>query len=241
MAGLPSLVASGAKSLFVDKAGEFLSPQQMELGRFAMNPQVYLAEKGISAVADLLGYGSAYKELKTGAKDEKDYYKETMRDALGNILPGAVGDFVRATPKGVDAAAGVHTVWNPVTQSYEEKQSSSPVGTFDPFSNQRFDAQYNSNSMFNVDSPTYMGAQAPGALQRQVNTTDLLEMLDQYRQTDGNQTNSNDYGSNNSGVENLDFGGTMDYGDVLGGGNTKNSFDELVASYAGGGKVCGCK
>jgi hypothetical protein len=95
--------------------------------------------------------------------------------------------------------------------------------------------------MFNVDSPAYMGAQAPGSLQPQVNTTDLLQLLDQYRQTDSNQTNSNDYGSNNSRVENLDFGGTMDYGDVLGGGNAKNSFDELVASYAGGGKVCGCK
>jgi hypothetical protein len=248
VAGLPSLISSGAKSLFADKAGEFLSPQQMELARFAMNPQVYLAEKGISAVADLLGYGSAYKELQAGAKDEKDYYKETMRDALGNILPGAVGDFVRATPKGVDSPAGMHTVWNPETQSYEQNQSSSPVGTFDPFSNQRFDAKYNPNSMFNVDSPTYMGAQAPGSLQPQVNTTDLLQLLDQYRQTDNNQTNSNDYGSNNSRVENLDFGGTMDYGDVLGsgysdfgGGSTKNSFDELVASYAGGGKVCGCK
>ena len=61
MAGIDSLVLSGGKSLLKDKASEFLNPSQMEFARFAMNPQMYLAEKGITAVADLLGYGGAYK------------------------------------------------------------------------------------------------------------------------------------------------------------------------------------
>ena len=229
MAGLPSLISSGAKSLFVDKAGEFLSPQQMEFARFAMNPQVYLAEKGISAVADLLGYGGAYKELQAGAKDEKDYYKETMRDALGNILPGSVGDFVRATPKGVDAPAGVHTVWNPETQSYEQQQSSSPVVAFDPFSNQRFDAKYNPDSVFNTNSVNYMGPNNPRDMDSSIyasNMTDLLEMLDQYRQTSNNQTGFENDVPRDSGNVGLDFGGTMD---------NSGGFEQLLESYGGGG------
>ena len=202
MAGINSLLAGGAKSLLKDKATEFLSPQQMEFAQFAMNPQLYLAEKGIAAVANMMGYGNQLKELQAGAKDEKDYYKETMRDAIGSVLPAAIGQFVRATPQGVDAPAGTYTVWNPETQSYEENRSSNSVSAPDAFANQRFDAKFDPNSMFNVDSPTYMGAQAPGTLQPQANTIDLLEMLDQYRQPSNDAPNlqellgSSDYGSN---------------------------------------------
>jgi hypothetical protein len=233
VAGLPSLVASGAKSLLKDKATEFLSPQQMEFAQFAMNPQLYLAEKGIAAVANMMGYGNQLKELQAGAKDEKDYYKETMRDAIGSVLPAAIGQFVRATPQGVDAPAGTYTVWNPETQSYEQNQSSSPVVMPNAFSNEQFDAKFNPNSMFNVDSPTYMGAQAPGTLQPQVNTTDLLEMLDQYRQPSNNSTSlqellgSSDYGSNMQ--ENV-------FNPDMGGGDFSPSADALMDMGIAGGK-----
>jgi hypothetical protein len=267
MAGIDSLVLQGGKSLLKDKASEFLSPSQMEFARFAMNPQVYLADKGISAVAELLGYGGAYKELKAGAKDEKDYFKETVRDAIGSVLPGAVGDFVRATPKGTDAPAGTH--WDPDTQSW--KESSSPVSTPNDFSNQQFDARYNPNSVFNTDSVNYVGPNNPKDMDSSIyakNMTDLLEMLDQYRKTETPSTGTDDiFGKditpnplvmeNNTpggdvGSGTLDFGGTMDMSDALGayeqspiemGGNSgggKGGLDDLVAmysSYATGGQI----
>jgi hypothetical protein len=235
MAGIDSLILSGGKSLLKDKASEFLNPSQLELARFAMNPQTYLAEKGIAAVAELLGYGGAYKELQAGAKDEKDYFKETMRDAIGNVLPGAVGDFVRATPKGTDATAGTYTAWNPETQSWEQKQSSSPVSTPNEFSNQQFDARYNPNSVFNTDSINYVGPNNPKDMNSSVyaaNMTDLLEMLDQYRKPETPSTNTNEiFGGDitpnplvmenntpggDAGSNTLDFGGTMDMSDALG-------------------------
>ena len=204
MAGLPSLVASGAKSLLKDKATEFLSPQQMEFAQFAMNPQLYLAEKGIAAVANMMGYGNQLKELQAGAKDEKDYYKETMRDAIGSVLPAAIGQFVRATPQGVDAPAGTYTTWNPETQSYEQNQSSSPVAVADAFANQRFDAGFNSTSPYNVNSDFYVGAQTPQSLPSRVNEMELLEMLDAYKQPNNNSAalqdllGTNDYGMQES-------------------------------------------
>lgn len=192
MAGLPSLVASGAKSLLKDKATEFLSPQQMEFAQFAMNPQLYLAEKGIAAVAEMMGYGSQLKELQAGAKDEKDYYKETMRDAIGSVLPAAIGNFVRATPQGTEAPAGTYTAWNPETQTYEEKQSNSPVSVADAFANQRFDAGFNSSSPFNTSSDFYVGPQTPRSLPSQVNEMELLEMLDAYKQPNAQPTGLQD-------------------------------------------------
>ncbi len=255
MAGLPSLISSGAKSLLTDKAGEYLSPQQMEFARFAMNPQMYLADKGITAVAELLGYGGAYKELQAGAKDEKDYFKETIRDAIGSVLPGTVGDFVRATPKGTDAPAGTYTVWNPETQSFEQKQSSSPVSTPNDFSNQQFDARYNPNSVFNTDSVNYVGPNNPKDMDSSIyatNMTDLLEMLDQYRKPETPSTGTDDiFGGditanplvmeNNTpggdvGSGALDFGGTMDMSDSLGAYEQRPVEMGGTGGSSGGGK-----
>lgn len=99
MAGIESLLKGAVGSFAKDKAASFMTPSQMELARFALSPQAYLADKGIAAVAQLLGYGNEFKELKAGAEDEKAYGKEVARDAIGDMLPNAVGDFVRATPR----------------------------------------------------------------------------------------------------------------------------------------------
>jgi hypothetical protein len=99
MPDLTSLVGGGLKSFGVDKLSENLSPQMRELLPFAINPQGYLVGKAVNSLADYLGYGNQVKDLQSDAKAEKDYFKETMRDAAGNVLPGALGDFVRATPK----------------------------------------------------------------------------------------------------------------------------------------------
>lgn len=207
MAGIDSLVTGGAKSLLKDKASELMSPAQMEFARFALNPQLYLAEKGISAVADLMGYGSQLKELQQGAQGEKEYYKETMRDALGNVLPGAIGDFVRANKQGIDAPVGAYTTWNPETQSYEEQQSNSPVNVADAFANQRFDAGFNTNSPYNINSDFYVGAQTPQSLPSQVNQMELLEMLSQYAQPDSSPTGLQNFLENNMGSD--DYGNPM--------------------------------
>jgi hypothetical protein len=235
MAGIDSLVLQGGKSLLKDKAFEFLNPSQMEFARFAMNPQMYLAEKGITAVAELLGYGSEVKDLQNGAKDDKTYSKEIMRDALGDVLPNAIGDFVRATPRGDNSPAGTYTAWNPETQSYEQNQSSNPVATSNAFTNQQFDARYNPNSVFNPDSINYSGPAHPlfaDSNAYRTNISDLMEMLQPYKAGNAKATNLDDiFGKditpnplvmeNNTpggdvGSGTLDFGGTMDMSDALG-------------------------
>jgi hypothetical protein len=130
LADLTSLIAGGAKSLLKDKASEFMSPQQMELARFALSPQAYLADKGITAVAQLLGYGNEFRELKAGAEGEKAYGKEIIRDTIGNALPNSIGDFVRATPRVSEAdsqPAGTYTAFDPETQTYKQQGSANPV------------------------------------------------------------------------------------------------------------------
>ena len=63
MAGINSLLGKGAKSLFSDAVSDLLTPQQREFAQFALNPQLYIAEKGINAVAEMMGYGGAYREF----------------------------------------------------------------------------------------------------------------------------------------------------------------------------------
>ena len=99
MAGIDSLIKGAVGSFAKDKAASFMTPSQMELARFALSPQAYLADKGIATVAQLLGYGNQYQELKSGAEGEKAYGREVIRDAIGDMLPSAVGDFVRVTPR----------------------------------------------------------------------------------------------------------------------------------------------
>ena len=99
MAGIQSLLGGGAKTFGIDKLSENLSPQMRELLPFAINPQGYLVGKAVNSLADYLGYGNEVKDLQADAKAEKDYFKETMRDTIGNALPNTIGDFIRATPR----------------------------------------------------------------------------------------------------------------------------------------------
>jgi hypothetical protein len=99
MAGIDSLVKGAVGTFAKDKVSPMLSPSQMDFLTFALNPQAYLLNKGVTAAADYLGYGNEYKELKAGAQDDKDYYKEVLRDTIGNALPNTIGDFIRATPR----------------------------------------------------------------------------------------------------------------------------------------------
>jgi hypothetical protein len=99
MAGIDNLVKGAVGTFTKDKVSPYLSPTQQDFLAFALNPQGYLIGKGVTAAADALGYGSQYRELKGGAQDDKEYYKEVMRDTIGDALPESIGDFVRATPR----------------------------------------------------------------------------------------------------------------------------------------------
>jgi hypothetical protein len=155
MAGIDSLIRGAVGSFAKDKAASFMTPSQMELARFAMNPQMYLADKGITAVAELLGYGNQYKELKTGAEDQKAYEKEVMRDSIGDMLPTAVGDFVRATPRTTDE--GYEASMEALRQSANTPEATArfedfmrdlnvgdnyPVGPLEEYDQKRLDDEY---------------------------------------------------------------------------------------------------
>lgn len=99
MAGIDSLVKGAVGTFAKDKVSSMLSPSQMDFITFALNPQAYLLNKGVTAAADYLGYGNEVRDLKAGAEDDKEYYKEVMRDTIGDALPESIGDFVRATPR----------------------------------------------------------------------------------------------------------------------------------------------
>lgn len=99
MAGIDSLVKGAVGTFAKDKVSSMLSPSQMDFITFALNPQAYLLNKGVTAAADYLGYGNEVRDLKAGAEDDKEYYKEVMRDTIGDALPERIGDFVRATPR----------------------------------------------------------------------------------------------------------------------------------------------
>ena len=99
MAGIDTLIRGAVGSLAKDKITSQLTPTQMELASFILNPQYYMAEKGINKIADILGYGSEYRNLSADAKNDKDLYKEIMRDTVGDMLPESIGNIVRATPR----------------------------------------------------------------------------------------------------------------------------------------------
>lgn len=147
MAGINNLVKGAVGTLAKDKVSQYLSPAQMDFITFALNPQAYLLDKGVNAAANALGYGSQYRELKGGAQDDKEWYKEIMRDTIGDALPGSIGDFVRATPRiseADQAPAGEYIAWNPDTQSFETQGSPRPVPTGNSarFENTVRDMQY---------------------------------------------------------------------------------------------------
>ena len=148
MSGINTLVKGAVGTLAKDKVASYLSPAQMDFITFALNPQGYLLDKGVNAAANALGYGSQYRELKGGAQGENEYYKEVMRDSIGDMLPDTVGDFVRATPRISEAdraPAGTYTAFDPDTQTYIQQASSQPVvttGTSDTFDNFVRDLNY---------------------------------------------------------------------------------------------------
>ena len=187
MAGIDTLIRGAVGSLAKDKITSQLTPTQMELASFILNPQYYMAEKGINKIADILGYGSEYRNLSADAKSDKDYYKEIMRDSIGDVLPSSIGDIVRATPRiseADQAPAGEYIAWNPNTQSFETQQSNSPAVVFDQFAGDRFGGKYNQDSVFNTNSQNYVGPANPKDMDSSIyssNLTDLLSMLDEYR------------------------------------------------------------
>jgi hypothetical protein len=187
MAGINNLVKGAVGTFAKDKVSQYLSPAQMDFITFALNPQGYLLDKGVNAAANALGYGSQYRELKGGAQDDKEWYKEVMRDSIGDMLPDTVGDFVRATPRISEAdlqPAGEYIAWNPDTQSFETQGSPRPVASSDPFASARFDAKVNPDSPYNTNSQNYVGPANPKDMDSSIyssNLTDLLSMLDEYR------------------------------------------------------------
>jgi hypothetical protein len=99
MAGIDTLFKGAVGSLAKDKITNTLTPTQMELASFILNPQYYIAEKGVNKIAEILGYGSDYKNLSDDQKNDKALYKEVMRNTVGDMLPESLGDIVRATPR----------------------------------------------------------------------------------------------------------------------------------------------
>jgi len=132
VAGLDTFIRGAVGSLAKDKITSQLTPTQMELASFILNPQYYMAEKGINKIADILGYGSDYKNVQADAKANNQYYKELMRDALGNVLPDSIGNIIRSNPKISEAdlqPAGEYIAWDPATQSWTTQGSPRPVST----------------------------------------------------------------------------------------------------------------
>lgn len=132
MAGLDTFIRGAVGSLAKDKITSQLTPTQMELASFILNPQYYMAEKGINKIADILGYGSDYKNVQADAKANNQYYKELMRDALGNVLPDSIGNIIRSNPKISEAdlqPAGEYIAWDPATESWTIQGSPRPVST----------------------------------------------------------------------------------------------------------------
>jgi len=241
-------LVKGAVGTFAkDKVSQYLSPSQMELASFAFNPQAYLAEKGIVAVANLLGYGNEYKELKTGAEDNKEYGKQVIRDTIGDALPTAVGDLVRATPRVSEAdsqPAGIYTAWDPETQTYKQQGSANPVATgtsatfedfmralnagdtqtvgpLEEYDQKRLDDEY--------DFQTSLSDFQPG-LNNYVNDVGEMTIVDQKDSGGGGNLSYADM----IDIQNQALNSTPNYG----GGKLEEYFQN---QYKRGGQICGCK
>jgi hypothetical protein len=268
MAGIDTLLRGAATTFAKDKVSPFLTPMQRDFLALILSPQGYLLDTGINAAANALGYGSQYRELKGGAKDNEDYYKEVMRDSIGDMLPDTVGDFVRATPRISEAdsqPAGVYTAFDPDTETYVQQGSSNPVASSDPFAGDRFSGKYDQDSVFNTNSQNYVGPANPKDMDSSIyssNLTDLLSMLDEYRAaevpetviTASKETAPEGYTFDNETGLNvpvgdqtvtetpIDFGGTMDYSDIFGGDyNYYGGFDTSRDFGGGGGNSGGGK
>lgn len=269
MAGIDSLIRGAVGSFAKDKAASFMTPSQMELARFALSPQAYLADKGITAVAQLLGYGNQYQELKTGAEDQKAYEKEVMRDSIGDMLPTAVGDFVRATPRMSDAdyEASMEALRQSANtpeaaNRYENNVRDMNYGTQIPGQgkyvgplpedNPIFDAQV-SNLPYDLKSTPVSGTPEgfdPNLLasimrggSEEVGPQENYSQQRLDAEYDFGSDFSDYLGKPNGDIAPIDFGGTMDYGDMFGGGGGGKLEAMLQAQdeYKRGGQICGCK
>jgi hypothetical protein len=266
MAGIDSLVKSAVGSLAKDKVSGMLTPNQLELASFVMSPQYYLAEKGISKIADILGYGSDYKELQQGAKDEKAYGKEVARDTLGDMLPDVLGDFVRATPRSDEPYDPYNGYYSQDVNDWIETSNSTPeklnafenlvrdmnYGTQTPGQgkyvgplsedNPLFDAQV-SNLPYDLKSTPISGAPEDfdPALLASIMRGDNANTADNSFVDDvGEMTIVGDR-TPSSNLAPIDFGGMMDYGDVFGGGGGRGDDSYSYSNaMAKGGRVCSC-
>jgi hypothetical protein len=243
MADLTSLVGGGLKSFGIDKLSENLSPQMREFLPFAMNPQGYLVGKAVNSLADYLGYGNQVKDLQAGAQAEKDYGKEIMRDTIGDALPNSIGDFVRATPRTTDAG-------------YEARMEALRQSANTPEAIAQFNAGFNPDSQYNLNSQNYVGAPNPAEIGSDIysnNLKSLYEMLGQYQQPPESSTGPHDEISQEFLNNEYDFGNefsdylaapdagaaTMDYGDMVGGGG-RDGGKYMDSQMAKGGRVCSC-
>jgi hypothetical protein len=237
MAGIDTLLKGAGTSFAKDKLSQYLSPTQMDFLSLALGPKAYLLNTGIDVLAKTLGYGNEYKELKTGAEDDKTYAREVARDIIGDMLPDSVGDVIRSTPRGDDSPAGMYYD----SDVGDFVQSSNPVASSDSFAGDRFGGKYDQNSVFNTNSQNYVGPANPKDMDSSIysgNLTDLLEMLNAYEAkavpeivtTDARDTVSDGstfdadigasvpVGDQAPAETSIDFGGTMDYSDIFGGG-----------------------
>jgi hypothetical protein len=247
VAGIESLLKGAVGTLAKDKMSQYLSPSQLELARFAMSPQAYLADKGIVAVANLLGYGNEYKELKAGAEDNKEYGKQVIRDTIGDALPAAVGDLVRATPRVSEAdsqPAGTYTAFDPETQTYTQQESANPVATGTSATFEDFMRDLNAGDTQTVgpleeydqkrlddeyDFQTSLSNFQPG-LQNDTNDLGEMTIVDQKDSGGGGNLSYTDM----IDMLNQTLTSTPNYGDGKLGEYSQNQ-------YKRGGQICGCK
>jgi hypothetical protein len=226
MAGIDSLLKGAAESFAKETAGKILTPQQMEFAKFLLNPKFYLAEQGLNKLASSLGYGQEVKQVQADAQDEKEYFKEVMRDSIGDMLPDSIGNLIRATPMTEpNAPAGVYTSYDPATDSWNQNQSSNPVISSNPFASDLFAAANDINSVYNTNSQNYVGPTYPQDIYSGIyssNLTDLLQMLGPYESKAIPETiitESKETAPTTETLSPIDFSGTMDYSDMFGGGD----------------------
>jgi hypothetical protein len=247
VAGIDSLIKGAVGSFAKDKAASFMTPSQMELARFAMNPQMYLADKGITAVAELLGYGNQYQELKAGAEGQKAYGKEVARNAIGDMLPTAIGDFVRATPRVSEAdsqPAGIYTAWDPETQTFTQQGSPRPVSTGTSATFDDFLRDLNAGDTQSVGPlEEYDQTRLDDEYDFQTSLSDFQPGLNGIVNDVGEMTIVDQKGSGGGGnlsyadmidMQNQTLNSTPDYG----GGKLEEYFQN---QYKRGGQICGCR
>ena len=150
MAGIGDLAFGALKKFGGDALGDTLSPTQKEFLSFILSPQGYVLNKGIGALANAAGFGDDYQGLQDSKKANDRYAKDVFRDSVSDMLPNSVGNLLRVTPKNVSDPAGAYF-------DLETNQWVYPAEPVDPFAIDRFNANGDPNSMYNSESPTFVG------------------------------------------------------------------------------------